>query len=209
MKPTNGRSQGRPSPKRPSQKIPEVLSADEQARLLAQLTDASPSSLRGRAIIRVFLNTGIRCSELINLKVHDIDWITGDFFVRRGKGGKDRALALSDDDLALLKSYIGSSGKLSSSSSRPVFTSLDGVKPLCSRWLRRWVKRLGEKAGINKHLHPHAFRHTLAVDLLKATNSLKTVQDCLGHENIQTTTVYARLVNGEVKQALKNLRNGG
>ena len=195
--------------KRKAQKIPEVLTEPEQARLLAQVDDESPSSIRGRAILRVFLNTGIRCSELINLKIRDIDWITGDFMVRHGKGGKDRALSLNDDDLALLKACLGPSSVTTSSGARPVFTSLDGKKPLCGRWLRKWVKTLGEKAGINKNLHPHIFRHTLACDLLRATNSLKVVQDTLGHENISTTTVYARLVNGEVKQALKNLRNGG
>lgn len=209
MNPTNGRGQPRPPTKRQPQKIPEVLSADEQSRLLAQLNDESPSSVRGRAILRVFLNTGIRCSELINLKVHDIDWLTGDFMVRQGKGGKDRSLTLNDDDLALLKSYLNTSSTRASSGNRPVFTTLDGKAPLCGRWLRHWVKRLGEKAGIAKNLHPHLFRHTLACDLLRATNSLKVVQDTLGHENIATTTIYARLVNGEVKQALKNLRNGG
>ena len=194
--------------KRKAKPLPTVLSEDEQARIVGVLESANaPGKLRNLAVVRLFLNTGLRASELINLKVRDIDWTTGDFMVRNGKGSKDRALALSDDDLALLKSYLGPSGILPSSGIRPVFTSLDGKSPLCGRWLRRWVKRLGEKAGINKHLHPHAFRHTLAVDLLRATNSLKTVQDCLGHENIQTTTVYARLVNGEVKSALKNLRN--
>lgn len=194
--------------KRKAKPLPVVLSEDEQVRIVGVLESATtPGRLRNLAVVRVFLNTGIRCSELINLKVKDIDWTTGDLMIREGKGGKDRALALSDDDLALLKSYLGSSGILPSSGIRPVFTSLDGKAPLCGRWLRRWVKRLGEKAGINKRLHPHAFRHTLAVDLLRTTNSLKVVQDTLGHENIATTTVYARLVNGEVKQALKNLRH--
>lgn len=196
--------------KRKAKPLPAVLSEDEQIRLLRVLEAAdTPGRLRNLAVVRIFLNTGLRASELINLKVRDIDWITGDFMVRNGKGGKDRALALNDDDLALLKSYLETSSALSSSGNRPIFTSLNGKSPLCGRWLRRWVKRLGEKAEINKRLHPHAFRHTLAVDLLKATNSLKVVQDTLGHENISTTTVYARLVNGEVKQALKNLRNGG
>lgn len=196
--------------KRKAKPLPAVLSEDEQIRLLKVLEAAdTPGRLRNLAVVRIFLNTGIRASELINLKVRDIDWMTGDFMVRNGKGGKDRALALNDDDLALLKTYLETSNALSSSGNRPIFTSLDGKSPLCGRWLRRWVKRLGEKAEINKRLHAHAFRHTLAVDLLKATNSLKVVQDTLGHENISTTTVYARLVNGEVKQALKNLRGGG
>ena len=195
---SNGRAKPRP--------IPEILTPDEQARLLAQT-----SGIREQAILRLFLDTGLRASELINLKVRDIDWTTGEFIVRQGKGGKDRALALSDADLALLKSYLGRGSEPSgilSSGNRPVFTSLDGSRPLCGRWLRKMVRRLGEKAGIAKRVHCHGFRHTLAVDLLRATNSLKTVQDCLGHENISTTTIYARLVNGEVKTALKNLRNG-
>ena len=195
--------------KRRDKPLPTVLSDDERIRLLGVLeaTD-TPGRLRNLAMVRVFLNTGIRASELINLKIQDIDWITGDFFVRRGKGGKDRSLSLNDDDLELLKSYLDSSSKLRPSSAF-VFTSLNGIQPICGRWLRRFIKRLGEKAGLNKRVHCHGFRHTLACDLLRATNSLKVVQDTLGHENIATTTVYARLVNGEVKQALKNLRNGG
>jgi site-specific recombinase XerD len=190
--------------KRKARRIPEVLTQDDQARLLGVIEAANtPGRLRNLAMVRVFLNTGIRASELIGLQVRDIDWTSGDFLVH-GKGSKDRVLALSDDDLALLKSYVGPSGN----GNRLVFTSLDGSRPLCGRWLRRFVKRLGEKAGITKRVHCHGFRHTLAVDLLRATNSLKTVQDCLGHENISTTTIYARLVNGEVKTALRNLRNG-
>lgn len=189
---------------RVSRRLPEILTEDEQSRLLSVLSGDDPSSTRGRAIVRVLLNTGLRASELIGLQVRDINWTSGDFLVH-GKGGKDRVLALSDDDLALLKSYLGPSGALSSGN-RPVFTSLDGQRPLNGRVLRRWIKRLGEKAGITHRVYCHGFRHTLAVDLLRATNSLKTVQDCLGHENITTTTVYARLVNGEVKNALKNLR---
>lgn len=198
---TRNNGQRKPRP------IPEVLTPDEQSRLLAQF-DSSPAGIRALAIFRLFLDTGLRASELINLKIRDIDWTTGEFMVRQGKGGKDRALALNDADLALLKSYLGPAAILSSGNG-PVFTSLDGSRPLCGRWLRRFVKRTGEKAGIAKRVHCHGFRHTLACDLLKATNSLKVVQDTLGHENIATTTVYARLVNGEVKQALKNLRNGG
>ena len=198
MKPGNGKRRGR--------KLPQVLTADEQARLLAQAeADPVPSSaIRARAILRLFLNTGLRASELINLKVRDIDWTTGDFIVRQGKGGKDRALTLSDDDLELLREYSSSKGP--ESNDAHVFTSLNGRKPLCGRWLRRWLAKLGEQAGLNKRCHPHLFRHTLACDLLAKTNSLKVVQDTLGHEDISTTTIYARLVNNEVKNALKNLR---
>ena len=71
---SNGRAKPRP--------IPEILTPDEQARLLAQT-----SGIREQAILRLFLDTGLRASELINLKVRDIDWTTGEFIVRQGKGG--------------------------------------------------------------------------------------------------------------------------
>ena len=87
--------------KRKPRRLPEILTEDEQARLLAQLEGENPSSTRGRAIVRVLLNTGLRASELINLQVRDINWTTGDFLFH-GKGGKDRVLALNDADLALL-----------------------------------------------------------------------------------------------------------
>ena len=177
--------------------IPEVLTPDEQARLLAH-----PSGIREQAILRLFLDTGLRASELINLQCHHIDWQSGRMKVR-GKGGRDRMLWVSPEDLALLKSLPSSA-----SSGRPVFTSLDGQKPLCGRWLRKMVKRLGEQAGIKKNLHPHIFRHSFATDLLEKTKNLVLVQRALGHSNIATTTIYTHISNPALEEALKNLRNG-
>ena len=198
MKPkTNGRGKPRP--------IPEVLTPEEQARLLRELepTD-SPGKLRNLAIIRLMLNTGLRAVEVRDLRHRNIDWRSGRMKLR-GKGGKDRVLWLAEGDLALLKDWIDqrSSSKLHSSSNL-VFTSLDGKKPLCGRWLRKMVKRVAENAGLDK-VHPHTLRHTFATNLLRQEKNLRLVQRALGHSNIATTTIYTHICDEELELAMKRL----
>ena len=109
----------------------------------------SPGKLRNYAIIRLFLNTGLRAHELAGLTLRNLDLSTGRVKVR-GKGGKDRVLWLSDADVALVKVWLEKrrpSGDL-------VFTSLDGKRPICQRWLRDMVKRVAGRAGIGKDIHP-------------------------------------------------------
>ena len=205
---TKGRASARPTTKRKAQKIPEVLTADEQARLLAQVDDLSSSSIRGRAIIRVFLDCGLRAAELINLRHRDVDLVTGRLWVRQGKGSKDRGLWFNGNTRAALEAWLDSSSKPRSSSDH-VFTSLDGRRPLCGRWLRRYVARLGEQAGIEKHVHLHLLRHCFACRLLSQTKNLFLVSKALGHASVATTQIYLHLVDSELESAMKGLGEGG
>lgn len=197
----NGRRAPRP--------IPEVLTPEEQARLLRELepTD-SPNKLRNLAIIRLMLNTGLRAKEVREIRHRNIDWKSGRMKLR-GKGGKDRVVWMDERDVALLKDWLDQrpSSKLCSSSNL-VFTSLDGKKPLCARWLRKMVKRVAETAGLDK-VHPHTLRHTFATDLLRKTKNLRLVQKAMGHSDISTTTIYTHIVDEELEVAMKDLRNGG
>jgi integrase/recombinase XerD len=208
MKPTKGRAQVRPTTKRHPQRIPEILSPDEQARLLGQLDDESSSSIRGRAIVRVLLDTGLRAAELINLHHRDVDLTTGRLWVRQGKGSKDRGLWFNGQTREALEAWLESSSKQRAPADY-VFTSLDGRQPLCGRWLRKMVKRLAELAGIAKDVHPHTLRHTFATDLLRKTKNLRLVQKAMGHSDIKTTTIYTHIVDEELEEAMKDLRNGG
>ena len=194
--------------KRKAQRIPEILSPDEQSRLLAQFDDESPSSVRGRAIVRVFLDTGLRASELINLRLRDLDLATGRLWVRQGKGRKDRGLWFNGATREALQDWLNSSS-LQRGPYDYVFTSLDGRKPLCGRVLRRWVEKLGKQAGIEKRVHPHLFRHTFCTDLLRSRKNLRLVQKAAGHQDIKTTTIYTHIVDEELEEAMKNFRNGG
>ena len=207
MKPTNGRGKPRPPTKRQPQRIPEVLTEPEQARLLTQVADESSSSLRGRAILRVFLDCGLRAAELIDLKHRDVDLATGRLWVRQGKNSKDRGLWFNGQTREALEAWLAV--KPSSSSihlpSSTLFSSLDGRRPLCGRVLRRWVERLGEKAGIEKQVHPHMLRHCFACRLLSQTKNLFMVSKALGHASVATTQTYLHLVDSELESAMKEL----
>lgn len=195
--------------KRKPRKIPEVLTPDEQTRLLATLEPTDNlSRLRNLALLRVCLNSGPRISELIAFRFRDLDLKTGQLMVRNGKGGKDRSLWLSPEDLELVKDWL-SHRPNQAEPDDPLFTDLAGKKPICERWYRDLVARLARQAGIVKHISPHTLRHTFATDLLRATKNIFLVSKALGHSDLSTTQIYLHLVDGEMENALKNLRNGG
>ena len=117
-----------------------------------------------------------------------------------GKGRKERVLWICDDDLVLLKKWLELRP-----SSKLVFTSLDGAKPICSRWFRRFIRRLGEKAGLNHNFHPHVCRHSFATRLLSQSKNLYLVSRALGHASVATTQVYLSLNDSELADAMKKL----
>jgi site-specific recombinase XerD len=126
--------------------------------------------------------------------------------VRDGKGGKDRSLWLSPQDLELVKDWL--THRPGEARPRdPLFTRLDGQKPICERWFRDLIYRLTQQAGIVKRISPHSLRHSFACDLLRATKNLFLVSKALGHADLATTQIYLHLVDGEMEEALKGLRN--
>ncbi len=191
--------------KRKGRSIPEVLSAAQQIRLLCQVKFQHSSGIRNMAIIRLLLDTGLRASELINLKVRDLDFSTGRLWVRQGKGRKDRGLFFNGRCGEALRSWLAvrpSSGNLPN-----LFTSLDGCSRINGRWLRGYVNGLGRKIGA-PWLHVHSLRHCFASDLLARERDLVLVQQALGHASIQTTTIYTHISQPRLEAAMKNLREG-
>lgn len=153
-------------------RIPEVLNLRELEALFAQPNPKVPTGLRNLCMMRVMANVGLRCSEVLALRVRDIDWMSGQLDVREGKGGFDRTLWLNEDDLELLRQWrsIRPAGKC-----EELFTTLDGT-PMQDRYVRAMVKRLAKRAGINKDVHPHMLRHTFATDLYRKTKNIRLVQ---------------------------------
>jgi integrase/recombinase XerD len=151
-------------------------------------------------MLRLMLNAGLRSSEVLNLKVRDVDWMSGKLMVRQGKGKKDRALWLNEEDLEILRKW-----RERKPESPRLFTTLKG-DPINARYLRALVERLAKKAGLEKRVHPHTLRHTFATDLYKSTKDLRLVQKALGHANIQTTTIYTHIIDDDLENALRNLR---
>ncbi|MDP2858074.1 MAG: tyrosine-type recombinase/integrase [Bacillota bacterium] len=184
-------------------RLPEVLTDTEREALLAQPNPKCPTGLRNQCMLRLMVDAGLRVGEVLALQVRDLDWAAGKVMIRQGKGAKDRVVWINEDLLELLRQWrerrpAGSNGLL--------FTTLQGGE-LDARYIRELVKRLAKRAGIEKDVHPHLLRHTMATDLLRSTKNLRLVQKALGHSNITTTTIYAHIVDGELEEAMKGLRS--
>ena len=132
-----------------SKKLPEVLDETELESLIASDHGHKATKLRNLSMIRLMANTGLRASELLGLKVRDFNFTNGTLKVRQGKGGKDRLLYLKDDDLRLVREYLGR--RINTNDF--VFVGKHS-NPVQSRYLRAMVKKAGIRAGVAKDIHP-------------------------------------------------------
>ncbi|MBU0646492.1 tyrosine-type recombinase/integrase [Patescibacteria group bacterium] len=189
-----------------SQRTVEFLEADELARLLAiPAKHDDLISLRDHAILELLFSTGLRVSELANLKIDQVN-LERDEFTVRGKGDKPRIVFLSDDAKASVKTYL----KKRQDPAPFMFVSHDRAKigrqeqkPITARSIERLVERYAKQAGITKKITPHTLRHTFATDLLLAGADIRSVQSLLGHESITTTQIYTHITNQQLKDVHK------
>lgn len=186
-------------------KIPNILTLEEQNKLLNQFNCRYLCPQRNKTMIRLFLDSGLRLSEMLNLTWQNISLQTGKLKIIQGKGAKDRIIWINDVTLDLLKSWKERQFEEIKKVDL-VFTTSKGNK-LNPRNVRQMVNTYRQKAGITKKISPHTFRHTFASDLLRATNNIRIVQKALGHSNLSTTMIYTHIVDKELKKALRELRN--
>ena len=185
-------------------RIPEVLSSEEQARLLKQPNPRCPTGKRNRTLLHLMLNTGLRLAEATALRWRELDLTTGKLIVRQGKGAKDRTLWIAEADIDRLRSWRERQAKVCGQCEH-VFTTLTG-RPVSPRYVQMMVKRYKAKAGITKDIHPHSLRHSFATDLYRETGKIRLVQKALGHANLSTTQIYTHIVDEELEDALKSFR---
>lgn len=183
-------------------RIPKVLTAEEQDALLDQLNTRYQSPHRNLVMLRLMLDTGLRAGEVVALRPEHVDLETGRLLVREGKGAKDRTLWFSDEVGELLKEWM---------ERRPesdfLFPTRDGGQ-LSTRYLRKMVKRLAREADVAEadRVSPHTLRHTFATDLYRDTKDLRLVQKALGHADISTTQIYTHIVDEDLENAMRSLR---
>jgi len=182
-------------------KLPDPLTPDERAALLRVPNRRYLSGLRNLVMMRIMLDAGLRCAEVLALRVAHVDLNTGKLFVREGKGKKDRALWLNPDTIELLREWR----ERREHQSELYFTTRDGG-PINSRYLRAMMERYSERAGLNRHCSPHTLRHTFATDIYKQTRNLELVRRMLGHRFLSTTAIYLHVADPEVEEAMKSFR---
>jgi site-specific recombinase XerD len=161
-------------------KLPVILSRDEVQRLFA-----AAGRLKSRAILMTLYATGLRVSELVGLKVADIDSQRMAIRVRQGKGRKDRYVMLSPILLATLRDYW--------KTYRPsdwLFPGKDAHKQLDRQTVNCICRSAGRRARLARRISPHTLRHTFATHLLESGTDIRTIQALLGHRSLRTTALY-------------------
>ena len=170
-------------------KLPSVLSPTEVQRILENVPN-----LKHRCILMTLYSGGLRRSELINLKVMDIDSERMLIHIRNSKGNKDRYTLLSNTLLTMLRHYY--------TSFKPVTWLFKGPKgkQYSATSIENIFKRALKKSGINKHATPHTLRHSFASHLLEQGVNLRYIQELLGHSKIGTTVRYTHVAKKEARK---------
>jgi integrase/recombinase XerD len=177
------------------QKLPVVLTQEEVARLLE-----AASSAKNKAALSVAYGAGLRASEVVSLKVSDIDSARMVLRVEQGKGRKDRHAMLSPILLDILRKWyrIG----------RPaawLFPGRDPVNPLTTRQLNRICHAAAHAAKIGKPVSPHTLRHSFATHLLEQDIDIRIIQVLLGHAKLNTTALYTRVATNTIRKVMSPL----
>ena len=173
------------APKAP-RKLPQVLDPDEAARLVEVPTDV-PLGLRDRALLELFYSSGLRLSELCQLRWHNLDLDEGTVLVL-GKGGKQRVVPVGSHARRALAEWKAES---QAASDAPVFPGRNG--PITPRAVQLRLRHLAQRQGLFKRVHPHLLRHSFASHVLESSGDLRGVQELLGHADIATTQIYTHL----------------
>lgn len=183
---------------------PVFLTEAEKRRLLKELRGRSGAlARRDRVIIEVFLGTGVRLQELVDLDVDDVDLDAKHLHVR-AKGDVPQVKFLKSNLRSLLRSYLKERRRQGDGECPALFLSNRGSR-LSERQVARRLEHWLKAAGIDKQLTPHALRHTFATHLYSRTGDILVVQRALGHRDLSTTQIYTHLVDGVLEDAIERL----
>lgn len=184
--------------KRP-QRLPDVLTQDQCARLMESANDTTPAGLRDRAMLEVLYGCGLRESELVGLDVDRVDFSNGSLLVV-GKGSKERMVPFSGAALRAMRTYMDHGRN---ELSNPRFaTSAVFLNARGRRLTRQTVFNVVRKAGLSigvHDLHPHTLRHSCATHMLEGGADLRVIQEMLGHSDISTTQIYTHVQQSHIR----------
>ena len=181
-------------------KLPKYLNYDDIEKLLNAYDNNNYLGLRNSLILEMLYSTGIRVSEIINIKISDIS-LTEKTIKIMGKGSKERIVYFGSKCYELLKLYLKNSyNKLNINNIDYLLLSKTGKK-ISDREVRKIVDDAALIANIDMKISPHVLRHTFATHMLNEGADLRSVQELLGHENLSTTQIYTHLTNERIRRA--------
>lgn len=176
-----------------AQHLPEVLTLDEIERIISAIDLSTNEGQRNRAIIEVLYGSGLRVSELTNIRISDMHR-DEQYILVRGKGNKQRLVPLSDEAIKQINLWFTDRNTMTIKPGNEdyLFLNRRGAK-LTRVMILTIVKNLAAAAGIKKTISPHTFRHSFATHLLEGGANLRVIQMLLGHENLTTTEIYTHI----------------
>lgn len=199
-------------------KLPDFLSEEELATLLAQPNPQTQTGTRNRAILEVMARAGLRLGEVVSLRPGDINWVDGEIKVVNGKGAKSRVVPVHPDTVDLLRRWDEKRPKHSRYFFCTISKDAEG-KRLFERYIDQMVKRYADRAGIQEvddrngkpryKVHPHTLRHSFATHLLRHGLTLADVRDILGHESLSTTSIYLHSDPVDLRKKIQSLPSPG
>jgi len=174
-------------------RLPEVLTKEEVKKLID-----SADNEKSRLMISLMYSTGLRVSEIVNLKVEDVNFSDRSGWVRRGKGAKDRLFVMPENLTKELEEFVKGKGQ-------KYMFSKEG--PLTTRNIQKIIKGTKIRAGLSKKVTPHTLRHSFATHLLEQGTDIRLIQTMLGHSSLSTTQVYTHVSSEQIRKVANPLDN--
>jgi integrase/recombinase XerD len=185
-------------------KLPDTLSFEDIERILESIDVSTEQGTRDRAIIEVLYSCGLRVTELLQLKISEIQ-LEIEIIKVIGKGNKERIVPIGSDAIKYLKLYLVNYRRGKSVVDKDkdfVFLNLRGT-PLSRISVFNMIKKQASVVGIRKQISPHTFRHSFATHLVEGGADLRAVQEMLGHVSITTTEIYTHLDNHFLRKTIE------
>jgi integrase/recombinase XerD len=181
-------------------KLPEILNVREVESLLRAADGADATDVRDRAMLELLYATGLRVSELVNLKLSDVNTTAG-YLLTFGKGGKERLVPMGESASACIAAYTSRVRREQDRNGNNEFLFLTRLGDRMSRQaFLNIIKKRALQAGIRKNISPHTLRHSFATHLLENGADLRSVQIMLGHADLSTTQIYTHVTRERLKR---------
>ena len=180
-------------------KMPEILSTDEVVRLLEQPSGDTPKEIRDKAMLELLYATGIRVTELMTLKLSDVNLQMG--YIVCKDSGKERVIPFGNEAKSALIRYLEGTraSMISDADSEYLFANCSG-QPMSRQGFWKLIKYYAKKAGIVADITPHTLRHSFAAHLVENGADLRSVQEMLGHSDISTTQIYVNMNRNRLRE---------
>lgn len=185
------------TPPRRSRKVPNFLSAKEAVAIMQSSSD----NISSATIISLLLHSGMRVSELCNLKTDDINFDECSMVIRGGKGDKERIVLVPVDVIDRMKLYHNET--IAKGCISDFFFVSRKKGRFDTSTIERIVRRSAQKAGIHRKITPHTLRHTFATNILRNGGDIRFIQTLLGHSSISTTEIYTHIDNDALREMFR------